>query len=79
MIIIVIGLALIVGLMVAEAILDWVFIALYALAATAILNSVIHLVKYRRKYDETDTSDIGRIFIYLALAAVGIVLQVTLL
>ena len=79
MIIIVLGLALIIGFMIADAILDWVFIALYALSAMAIINSLIHLVKYHRKYNETDTSDIGRIFLYLVIVAVGVVLQVTLL
>ncbi len=79
MIIIVLGLALIIGFMVADAILDWVFIVVYALSGTAILNSLIHLFKYHRKYNEIDASDIGRIFLYLAIAAVGVVLQVTLL
>lgn len=79
MIIIILGLALIIGFMVADAILDWVFIALYALSAVAVLNSLIHLVKYYKKYNEIDTSDIGRIILYLAIAAVGVVLQVTLL
>ncbi|MBQ7768221.1 MAG: hypothetical protein IJ403_05005 [Oscillospiraceae bacterium] len=79
MISIVLGIALIVGLMVADAILDWVFIALYTLSAMAILNSLIHLVKYHKKYNEIDTYYIGRIFIYLAITAVGVVLQVTLL
>ena len=79
MIIIILGLALIIAFMVADAILDWVFIALYALSAVAVLNSLIHLVKYHKKYNEIDTSDIGRIILYLAIAAVGVVLQVTLL
>ena len=77
--IIVLGLALIIGFMVADAILDWAFIALYALSAMAILNSLIHLAKYHRKYNEMNSSDIGRIFLFLAVAAVGVVLQVTLL
>ena len=79
MIIIVLGLALIIGFMVADAILDWIFIVVYALSATSILNSIIHLVKYHGKYNEIDTSDVGRIFLFLVISAVCVVLQVTLL
>ena len=79
MIIIVLALALIIGFMIADAILDWVFIGVYALLSMAILNNIIHLFKYHKKYNEIDTSDVGQIFLFLGIVAVVIVLQVTLL
>ena len=79
MIIIVLGLALIIGFIIADAILDWVFIAAYAFLGMAILNNIIHLSKYRRKYNEYDSEIVGLIFLLLGIAAVVIVLQVTFL
>jgi len=77
MITIVLALALIIGFMVADAILDWVFIAVYALFAMAVLNNLIHLFKYCKKYGEINWEDIGRIFLYIGIAVVVAILQVT--
>lgn len=79
MILIVIGLILIIGFMVADAILDWIFIAVYALLATAALNSFVHLFKYHRKYARIDGADVGHIFLYLFIAAIVVILQVSFL
>ena len=73
--IIVLGLALIIAFMIADAILDWVFVAVYALLGMAILNDLIHLFKYYRKYNEINVSDIGRIFFYFVITAIVIALQ----
>ena len=79
MIIIGLGLALIIGFMIADAILDWVFIAVYAFLGTAILNNIVHLSKYRKKYNEIYSGDIAGIFLYLGIATVIIILQVAFL
>lgn len=72
-------LALIIGFMVADAILDWVFIIVYALLGMAAINDFTHLFKYRREYNRINASDVGRICLYFVIAAVVIVLQVTFL
>ena len=64
------ALVLIAGFMVAEVLLDYLFAVIYALVATAIVNNIIHLIKYCRKHHKICTSDIGGIFGY-ALAGVG--------
>ena len=79
MIIIVLGLALIVGFMVADAILDWVFIAAYAFLAMATLNSIIHIFKCYRKHNKIDEVDIGQIAMCLVGAVVLMFLQVKIL
>lgn len=79
MIILVLGLALIIGFVIADAILDWVFIAVYALLGITTINSIIHLFKYHKKYNEIDTSDIGLIFLCLGITAIIITLQVKFL
>lgn len=78
-IIIIIALALICGFLVADAIVDYVFIAVYALMAVNILNNIKHLIRYRKKYRKTDTEDIGFIFLWLACAGVCVLLQIFIL
>ena len=79
MIIIVLVLALIIGFMTADAILDWVFIIVYALLGMSILNNIIHLFKYHRKHNKINASDIGKTFLFLGIVAIVIVLQVVFL
>lgn len=77
--ILLLALALIIGFLIAESILDWVFIAVYAFLGMAILNDIIHLFKYNKKYNKLNSSDIGRIFLHLGIAAIVISLQVVFL
>lgn len=79
MIMIVLALALIIGFMVADAILDWVFIVVYALLGMAVLNNIVHLIKYHKKHNKIYPSDIGYIFLYLGIVAVVITVQVLFL
>lgn len=67
MILIVLALFLIVGFVIADAIVDYVFIAIYALAVTAIINNIIHMIKYRKKHGKFCTSDICSSFLYFML------------
>ena len=67
MIIIVFALFLIAGFMVADAVLDYVFVAVYALAATAIINNIIHMIKYYKKHRKLCTSDLSGSFLYLLM------------
>ena len=68
MIFIVFGIVLILGLITAEALLDYVFVLAYALAAMAITNNIIHMVKYYRKNQSICFEDIGNSLLYLLLA-----------
>ena len=68
MIIVVFVLVLILGLITAEALLDYVFAFVYALAAMAITNNIIHMVKYYRKNQSICSEDIGNSLLYLLLA-----------
>ncbi len=79
MIIIVLGLALIIGFMIADAIFDWIFIAVYALLAMTTLNGLIHMLKYYRKHKEIDGADIGQIVICIVCASAVMFLQVKIL
>lgn len=50
MITIVLVLALLVGFIIAESMIDWLFIGLYALSAIAIVNNLISMAKGRKGY-----------------------------
>ena len=50
MITIILGVALLVGFIVAESVIDWLFIGLYALSAMAIVNNLISMAKGRKGY-----------------------------
>lgn len=67
MIFIVFALILIVGFMVVDAVMDYVFVVIYALATTAILNNIIHLIKYYKKQKKLCTSDLTSSFWYLLM------------
>ena len=58
MIIVVLALFLIIGFMIAEAILDYVFIVVYALVATALVNNIIHMIRYGIKHRKLCTNDL---------------------
>ena len=71
MILVVFAIVLILGFMAADAMLDYIFVFVYALAAMAITNNIIHLVKYHKKHGEICSSDITSSLLYL-LGAVGV-------
>ena len=58
-----------VGIVVVDSILDWLFIAVYALAVTAILNNMLHLYRYHKKHGEICSSDLIRSLWYLLMGA----------
>ena len=68
MLLIFLVLFLIVGFLIADAILDYIFVIVYALLATKLLDSLIHLIRYRKKYHEICTDDIRLIFICIGSA-----------
>lgn len=68
MITIVLGLALLVGFIIAESMIDWLFIGLYALSAMAIVNNLISMAKGRKGYG-------GSTFGYLLLGLGTAVVQ----
>lgn len=78
-IIVIIALAVICGFLYADAVVDYVFTAVYMLMAINILNNIKHLVKYKRKYHKTDGEDIGFIFLWLVCAGVCALLQIFIL
>ena len=69
MIFIVFALFLIVGFMIADAMLDYIFVIIYALAATAILNNIIHTIKYYKKHKKLCSSDLSSSFWYILMGA----------
>lgn len=69
MIFIVFALFLIVGFMIVDAVMDYVFVVIYALAATAILNNIIHIFKYYKKHKKLCFSDLTSSFWYLLMGA----------
>lgn len=69
MITIVLVLFLLVGFIVADAMIDYIFVILYALAATAITNNMIHMIRYHKKHGALCTSDITSSLLYLLMAA----------
>ena len=71
--------AMLLGFMAADAILDYIFVIVYAALAAWEANSVLHLVRYRKKYGETNTEDVGFIVLYSLLAAGAAALQFTVL
>lgn len=73
MTLIVLALFLLVGFIVADAMIDYIFVIIYALAATAILNNFIHVLKYYKKHGKLCISDLSSSFCYI-LMGVGIAL-----
>ena len=68
MILIVFAIVLMVGFMAADAMLDYIFVFVYALAAMAITNNLIHLAKYHKKHGTICSSDITSSLLYLLMA-----------
>lgn len=73
MIFVILGIVLILGFMAADAMLDYIFVFVYALAAMAITNNIIHLSRYYKKHSSICTQDITSSLLYL-LMAVGTLL-----
>lgn len=71
MITIVFVLVLLVGFIVADAVLDYVFVIVYAFGITSILNNIFHLFKYYKKYNKVCDGDIGGIILYIIMIAVA--------
>ena len=70
---------LLTGFMVADAILDYVFVIVYAALAFWAAESIIHLLRYRKKYSEIHSGDLSCIMLCALLAAGALVLQLTVL
>lgn len=60
---------LIIGFAAAGAMLDYIFVLIYALAAMAIMNNIIHLIKYHKKHGTICSSDITNTLLYLLMVA----------
>ena len=73
MLIIVLVIVLICGFMIAEAIIDYIFVCLYALAAVAITNNIMHAVKYYKKHGTVDSGDVKSSILYLLMAIAAII------
>ena len=58
MILIVFAIVLICGFMIADAVIDYIFVCLYALAAMAITNNIIHAVRYYKKHGTVNPDDV---------------------
>lgn len=67
MITIVLVLALLVGFIIAESMIDWLFIGLYGLSAMAIVNNLISMAKGRKGYGG---STLGYLLLGLGTAVV---------
>lgn len=67
MITIVLVLALLVGFIIAESMIDWLFIGLYALSAMAIVNNLISMANGRKGYGG---STLGYLLLGLGTAVV---------
>ena len=70
---------LLTGFMVADAILDYVFVIVYAALAFWAAANVVHMFRYRKKYGQIDSDDLGCIMLCTLLAAGALVLQLTVL
>lgn len=64
---------LICGFMIAEAIIDYIFVCLYALAAVAITNNIMHAVRYYNKHGTVNSSDVKSSILYLLMAIAAII------
>ncbi len=71
--------ALLTGFIVADAILDYIFVIVYAALAFWAAERIVHLMRYYKKYGEMDTEDVRFILLYIALAIGAAILQFTVL
>lgn len=69
MITLVLALFLIVGFLIADAVLDYIFVGIYALATTAILNNIISMAKHRK------ANYLGGVFLYLLMVIATALVQ----
>lgn len=75
MIFVIFGIVLILGFMAADAMLDYIFVFIYALAAMAITNNTIHLSRYYKKYGSICSHDITGSLLYLLMALGALLVQ----
>ena len=75
MIFVIFGIILILGFMVADAMLDYIFVFVYALAAMAITNNIIHLSRYYKKHGSICSHDITSSLLYLLMAVGALLFQ----
>ena len=61
--------------MIADAILDYIFVLVYALLGTLIANHIVHLIRYRKKYQKNCSDDIHGIVLFSILTIVVIIIQ----
>ena len=61
------AIAIIIGFLIADALMDYIFVVFYAFAATAILNDIISMIKHYKKHNEVPTDDLGPVFLHLAI------------
>lgn len=73
MILIVFAIVLICGFMIADAVIDYIFACVYALAAMAITNNIIHAVRYYKKHGTVNSSDVVASILYLLMAIGAII------
>lgn len=73
MILIVFAIVLICGFIIADAIIDYIFVCVYALAAMAITNNVIHAIRYYKKYGTVDSGDVKASILYFMMAVATII------
>lgn len=65
--------------MIAEAVIDYIFVCVYALAAMAITNNVIHAIRYYDKHGKVNSSDVKASILYLLMAIAAIIFHCTFL
>ncbi len=75
MIVIVVVMFLIAGIIAADAVVDYVFLVLYALAVIAILNNLIHLVRCKKKHGKICGADIKSSLLYLLMGLATVVVH----
>lgn len=78
-IMILIAIAMLMGFIVADAILDYIFVIVYAALAAWIANSALHLIRYHKKHGYACMEDVWHILLYVVLVAIVAVLQYTVL
>ena len=73
MILIVFAIVLICGFIIADAVIDYIFVCVYALAAMAITNNIIHAVRYYKKHGTVNSHDVKVSILYLVMAIAAII------
>lgn len=73
MILIVFAIVLICGFIIADAVIDYIFVCVYALAAMAITNNIIHAVRYYKKHGTVNPDDVKGSILYLIMVIAAII------